>query len=47
MLAAIIYDTDFAENVEANQYVAWLIFCTEMARYERQSLEMFWREGED
>lgn len=33
MLAAITYDTDFAENVEANQYVARLILFTETACY--------------
>jgi len=35
VLAAIKYNTEFAENIEANQYVSWLIIFTEMARYER------------
>jgi len=35
VLTAITYDTDFAENFEANQYVAWLFLFTETACHER------------
>jgi len=41
MLVAITQDTDPAENIEANQYVAWLKLFTEMACYERQLQKCF------
>jgi hypothetical protein len=35
VLAGVKYDMDFAENIEANQYVTWLILVPETACYER------------